>query len=136
MPRRAFTLLESLVALTILSLVAGACLELRAGALSNTRTLAGRQEHARLAQTILDLTLAGYLGRAERADPDNPESALVWTGERDGVTYRLQRDAILVPNPVRAGAPAERAALFPPSAALYRYTLELGDETYRMEWNR
>lgn len=136
MPRRAFTLLESLVALTVLALVAGACLELRAGALANTRTLAGRQDQARTAQMIFDLALAGFLGTPERADPEDPESALIWTGERDGAEYRLQRNAIVITNPVRASAPGELAASFPSDAALFRYALELGGETYHLEWNR
>jgi len=132
--RRAFTLLESIVALTILAMVAGACLELRANALANTRTLAGKQEDARFAHTLFDLALAGFLPSPQRLDPEDPESARVWTGTRDGRDYRILKERVVVTNPVRASVTETVAGVYPQNAALYRYTLEVGGETYTMEW--
>lgn len=134
MPRRAFTLLESIVALTILAMVAGACLDLRASALANTRTLAGKQEDARVALTLFDLALAGFLPAPTRLDPEDPESARVWTGTRDGRDYRILKERIVVRNPVRDSVTESAAVAYPQNAALYRYTLELDGETFTMEW--
>ncbi len=132
----AFTLLESLVALTILAMVAAACLELRANALNHTSSLAGRQDTARLAHTLFDLAFAGLLPAPVRADPEDTESPLVWTGERDGAEYRLTREPIELQNPITAAhraTPEDKPSNFPQRVALYRYTLELKGQTFTLE---
>lgn len=134
MPRSAFTLIESLVALTVLALVAGACLELRAGALAHTRTLAGRQDDQRRVKTVFDLALAGLLDAPQRVDPDDPHSALVWTGERDGEQYQLLREPVVVPNPLHAPPTGDESPQFPEQSLLFQYTLEIGGGVYTMEW--
>lgn len=132
----AFTLLESLVALTILAMVAAACLELRANALNHTSSLAGRQDTARLAHTIYDLAFAGLLPAPVRADPEDTESPLVWTGQRDAVSYRLTREPIELQNPITAPRRTnseDQPSKFPQRVALYRYTLELEGQTFTLE---
>jgi|GEM_PF-6390849 len=132
---RGFTVLEAVIALTILVLAAGACLEMRAGALARARSMQRAHEVARAAQAILELAIAGELGAAERMNRDEPESALLWTGERYGLEYRLTREVVLVENPVRAGGGAG-AATYPEMAAVRRYELELAGERFVMEWTR
>lgn len=136
MPRRAFTLLESLVALTVLGLVAGACLELRAGALAHTSTLAGRQENQRSAKLLFDLAITGQLGAPTRTSKENPEAPVIWTGEHEGQRYRLLRETVVVANPLFKASSEDERPVFPQRTALYRYTLELGDDVHTMEWTR
>jgi prepilin-type N-terminal cleavage/methylation domain-containing protein len=136
MPRPAFTLLESLVALTVLALVAGACLELRAGAVAHTSRLAGRQEDQRRARAVFDLALAGHLGAPTRTSDEDPDAPVVWTGEYDGARYRLLRETVVVPNPLYVGHKEDERSAYPERTALYRYTLELDEAVHTMEWTR
>lgn len=135
--RAAFTLIESIIALTILTMVAGACFQLRAQSLSQTRSIAGRQADARLADTIFRMALAGGLGVAQRlGDEDDELRAMAWSGRREGREFYLVREQVIERNPVRASLSEDDAVRYPELVALYRYTLEFGDERYVMEWNR
>lgn len=133
--RPAFTLIEAIVALTILAVVAGACLRLRATSLAQARSLHARQELVREAATLFELAIEGRLGPSQRLDPDDPESPTEWTGERGERPYRLLREAVVIANPVHDPG-ADVATPFPERIALWRYTLTLDEALYQMDWNR
>lgn len=140
MPRRprhlrGFTVIEAVVALTILAMVAGVCLELRAQSLRQSQSIQKRHELARRADAILELARAAQLGPSVPVDEDDPESGRLWTGERSGDQYRLLKQTILVDNPLHDPLQGSRA-LYPKRIAVQRYTLELAGETFVTEWTR
>jgi Tfp pilus assembly protein PilV len=134
---RGFTVLEAVVAMTVLALAAGACLQLRAQALAQARSIQREHELARTAHAIFELATAGELGPAERLDPDDPRSPLLWTGDRYGASYRLVREVVLVENPVRVATSSSGAATtYPEMVAVRRYDLALDGERFVLEWTR
>ena len=134
--RHGFTLIESVIALTVLALVAGACFELRAQSLAQTRAITGRQANARVAHTILTLAWAGQLGQGRRVERDELAGVVEWAGERDGRLYTLVREPVVVANPLRDSVGEDAASAYPVTVDLFRYTLELEGETYTVEWAR
>ncbi len=134
--RRGFTLIESVIALTVLAMVAGACFELRTQSLAQTRVIAGRQANARVAHTILTLAWAGQLGQGRRVESDDRDGVIEWIGEREGRAYTMVREPVVVANPLRSFLGESESAKYPVTVELYRYTLELEGETFTVEWTR
>ena len=138
MPRRAFTLIEAVIAITVLALVAGACLQLRADSLSRTRTLSGRHELDRAVRTIFDLAVKDRLGPSRKLIADDPNSPEQWEGTFASREYTLVKELAVVPNPLTVEAPRDGAAEspYPALVALWRYTLTLDGQTRTLEWTR
>ena len=132
---RGFTVIEAIVALTILAIVAGACLELRAQSLRQAQSLTARHELARRADAIFELARAGQLGPGERLDEDDPAGGRLWTGERFGDQYRLTKRTVLVDNPLHDPRLGDRAT-YPRRVAVQRYALELEGQRFVTEWTR
>jgi prepilin-type N-terminal cleavage/methylation domain-containing protein len=132
---RGFTVIEAVVALTILAMVAGACLELRAQSLRQAQSIQKRHELARRADAVFELARAGQLGPGLLVDEDDPESGRLWTGERSGDRYRLVKETVLVDNPLHDPLLGSRA-VYPERVAVRRYTLELAGETFITEWTQ
>jgi len=99
--RRAFTLLESIIALALIGAVAGACLQLRAQSLAGRQRLAERQTIDRALDTILRLAQAGLLegGTRERSS-DGDTLRTTWSGEHLGEPFTCRRERVTAPNPV------------------------------------
>lgn len=127
--RRGFTLIEAVVALTVLFMAAGACLELRAGALARSRAIEQRQAEARRALTVIDLAQAGQLDGARPLDEEDPSAGTVWAGEIAGTAYRLTRTRETVANPMHA----VDTSRYPDRVEIARYRLEMGGETRVVE---
>jgi len=120
--RRGFTLLEAVIALTVLVMAAGACLELRAGALARSRALEAQQAEARRALTLIDLASADQLEGARLVDEGDASKGVVWEGEIAGTSYRLVRVSASAPNPLWSADPAR----YPERVEVMRYRLEMG----------
>jgi len=132
--RRAFTLIEAIIAITMIALVAGACLQLRAESLARVRSLAGTGAEDLAADQILRLAAADRLGPGRRLEPDDPQSPRVWTGEHAGRRYTLRKEAVVVPNPLRSAV--DEDSVYPESVVVWRYTLTMGDTVRELEWTR
>lgn len=131
---RAFTLIEAIIAVTMIALVAGACLQLRAESLARVRSLSGTGAADLAADQVLRLAVADRLGPGQPLEPDDPQSPRVWTGEHAGRPYELQREAVAVPNPLREAT--DEDSVYPVSVIVWRYTLTMGDTVRTMEWTR
>lgn len=127
--RPGFTLVEAVVALTVLFMAAGACLELRAGALARSRAIEQRQAEARRAITLIELAQAGQLDGAAPLDEEDPAAGTVWAGEIAGTPYRLTRTLETVANPMHA----VDASRYPERVEVARYRLEMSGETRVVE---
>jgi len=127
--RRGVTLLEAIVAMTILAGVGVATLQLRAA------TLAGAHEAERAAiadrgvQDLLDLAVAGLLaGGAEQEG-----GALVWKGTHLGEAYVVRREVVVLPNPLYSKEQAEEDDLAPAETMpCHEYVAEWGGAVAKM----
>jgi len=127
--RRGFTLVEAVVALTVLFMAAGACLELRAGALARSRAIEQRQAEARRALTVVEMAQAGQLDGAQPLDEEDTSAGTVWAGEIAGTPYRLTRTLETIANPMHA----VDATRYPDRVQVARYRLEMGGRTRVVE---
>jgi len=103
--RRAFTLLEALVAITIFAGVIGACLMLRSQTIAQGARIETRLERERIAWHALDSAMAGVPLVGARARGDGPDRVTIWEGTLLGRPFRVERRVELV-----------RAPRVPPSA--------------------
>lgn len=127
--RRAFTLLESLLALIILASIIAACLQLR----SHSNLVAAKAEQRTLAanrtEALFQCVINGLLGAPETTE----ESAeTVWRGTQGGVPYTVVRTFAAQPNPARGQVAYPVAE----SIALFRYRVTLGQTTSEFLWHR
>lgn len=131
--RRAFTLLEAVLALAILSGAVMATLGIRARAMIATEQMEALQRDERDAQAVFDLLVAGMLGAPDSVDRETGRAA--WSGTLSGSSgrrYSVVREAELVPNPLRSGAEPGEAG----QVAVWRYTVEVGGTEVRFLWHR
>ncbi len=123
---RAFTLLESIIALALIGAVAGACLQVRAQSLAARQRLTIKQQADRGLETILRLAQAGLLedGVAERDDSDKL-SRMTWIGEHEGAPFVCERERITTNNPIDTSGVED----VPQTVTLWRWTVEYRGET-------
>jgi len=100
MTRRGVTLLEAIVAMTVLASVAIVCLQVRSQGLMQSRRVDDMQRAERIAGAILDQAIHRMLPGAEGPAEDDPSRRIVWRGEQDGVEWMCVRELTLVRNPL------------------------------------
>lgn len=127
--RRAFTLLESLLALVILSAIIVVCLQLRAQAGMTAARAESRVAAANRTEALFQCVVNGLLGKPESGE-DGAE--IVWRGEQAGVPYTVVRTHTTAPNPARGQVTYPVAE----SIALFRYRVTLGQTTSEFLWHR
>lgn len=134
MSRRGFTLLEAILALTILSSVVIVCVGMRAGAMARADRLERRDAAQRDAQAIFEMATSNLL-----PPPIVSEDRLTrtWRGEHLGAPYTLQASLTSVANPVAPVAPTTQLRLSD-QIFVWRYTLTFEGRPDRAEflWHR
>ncbi len=117
---RAFTLLEALAALVILTAAAVACLRIGADAAHARLRIDEALRTDREADALFDMVLTGTMGEP-RFDEDG--GRYVWEGELDGEPFRITRRRETMPNPLvgQVAHAVERVV------TVYRYRVEIGE---------
>lgn len=130
MARRAFTLLEAILALAIIASVIVVCLGLRAQSLSASRRIAADQQSDRVVQEIYESLVAGLL-QDPVIDPDT--GVRTWTGERMGEEFTLTATRTVVPNPV-VGLIKDKE--MGDQVRVWRYQLQCAGRTAEFYWRK
>lgn len=125
--RAAFTLLEAIVAIVILTSVALVCLQLRAQSAAQAARLREHQAIERALDTILTMAEAGLLPDPAGPEEDDPLQRVEWTGEHLGEPYVCTRVREVVANPIAdSQSPGANTIL------VDRYTVEYQGRDARM----
>lgn len=117
--RAAFTLLEAVLALAILSSVLVVCLTVRAQSIAQRARLSERLDGAQDCEAVFESIIGGVLP-ATRSDPET--GARVWEGERSGRPYSVVATREVRPSPIVGTEQDERAAF----VTVWRYTVTVG----------
>ncbi|MCA9292645.1 MAG: hypothetical protein KDA20_02390 [Phycisphaerales bacterium] len=126
----AFTLLEAVIALALMTMILVASLELRVQAM---RTGAQVGEACRAARP-LDALHTMLINRAlpdPIADPETGQP--VWSGDFNGQQYVITRVREQVDNPISQVTGEANA---PAMVSVWRYTMTIGDEKATFLWYR
>lgn len=127
--RRAFTLLESVIALAMLAMALGAFLQVRSQVIASRIGLGAELRRERNADAIFEMVI-NRLAEAPTADD---ESALpIWTGEYLGRPYTVRRTTEAHDNPARAAVAYNAAAVI----SVARYDIEYDGRTTSFVWYR
>lgn len=122
---RAFTLLEAIIAIVILTSVAMVCLQLRAQSAAQAARLRDHQSTQRGLDALLTMAEARLLPDPEGPEEDDPSRRIEWRGEHLGRPYVCTRVRQSMPNPI---ADAEQRGI-PAVIVVDRYSVEYnGDE--------
>jgi len=125
--RSAFTLLEAVIALLVLSSVIVSVLSLRSQAIAQGIRISERQFIEREAESLFRMLLAGMLDRPTRSE----ESANVtWKGTHLGREYEIVREYTQLENPM-----LETGRTVSQTITLWRYAVTLGDRTSTFYWH-
>lgn len=130
MARRAFTLLEAILALAIIAAVIVVCLGLRAQALGASHRITRDQQSERVVEEIYESLVAGLLDDPV-TDPDT--GARTWTGERLGEPFTLVGSLTLAPNPLLGVFKDKEMG---DSVRVWRYRLECAGRTTEFYWRK
>lgn len=95
--RRGFTLLEAVLAVSLLAAVMIVCVGIRAQALAGARRFDERHAVHRDTTAVFEMLSAGLLGRPE-VDPET--FTRTWKGTYLGEAFTLTARRVIVPNPV------------------------------------
>lgn len=126
--RRAFTLLETVLALALLAMVAVAALGLRTSSLRALERVQRALERQSQSDSLLEMVRSGTLAvKMERVDG----RTTVWRGEHLGAAFRVTRTAELVPNPL----PAQRDRELPAQMLLYKYVVDYRGQRDELYWH-
>ncbi len=126
---RAFTLLEAVLALGMLSAVLVVCLQLRTQTIAARRDAAASAQHDRDVQAIVALITAGRLGQAV-VDPETKVRS--WIGEYDGRGYEVSAEPARVPNPMYGKTNEE----LEPEVLVWKYQVTFAGRATRFVWFR
>lgn len=125
----AFTLLEAVLALAILSAVMAATLGIRAQALAAATRLAAHNNDARAADAIFNMAFEGMI-------PDplvDPESQTrLWQGQHLGKPFELRAVAVELPSAI----PEQDRARLSDRIIMFRYTLTYQGAVTQCLWHR
>lgn len=130
MTRRAFTMLEAILALTIISAVVVVCLGLRSQSLRATHRMSAAQNIEQGAQDIYEELIAGLLPDPE---VDERTGVRVWRGERVGRPYVLTASVAEVANPLAGSAEVVNPS---PKLLMWKYVLEYAGRRTEFYWVR
>ncbi len=108
--RRAFTLLEAVLALAILSSALIVALQIRSSALAQTLDLETRLRVNHDLRAIAMLRESGALGFPE---VDEQSAARTWRGEHNGEPFTIKATPMLVPSPIPRTPESELAESVP-----------------------
>lgn len=125
-PRRAFTLLEALVALAILSAALLAVVQVRSQLLAAAAPLSVANQRAADERAITTLIVE----RALPAPVVAESGEAVWQLDILGSPCRIVRAANAIPNPVAGQVPYDVR----PTLTLYRYRVERPGHTFEFLW--
>lgn len=117
--RAAFTLLEAIVALAILSSVLVVCLSVRAQSIAQRARLAERLDGAQDCEAVFESIIGGVLAPT-RTDPET--GARLWEGERSGRPFTVEARREVRPSPLAASGAEDRATF----VTVWRYTVTVG----------
>jgi len=125
----AFTLLEAIIAMVILS---GACvvlLQMRTQAIDTAQRMQRQQQLDRANEALFQSLIAGLLGK-QTIDSDS--GLPVWTGDHLGHSYRIAREKVVIDNPVagQVDYPVD------PEVWVWKYTLTYRGSTSTFYWHR
>ncbi|MFM9958157.1 MAG: prepilin-type N-terminal cleavage/methylation domain-containing protein [Phycisphaerales bacterium] len=126
---RGFTLLESVLALAILTAVIVVCLQLRAqiGMVGRQVQRSALRDNA--AEALFQSLVNGLLGTPQT---DRDTGLLVWEGTQNGAFYRVTRASVSRPNPLAGQVSYDVAA----QVSVFRYEVKLGSELTEFLWHR
>ncbi len=127
--RTAFTLLEAVLALAILSGALVVCIQVRAQTILGAERLREIQRADRAEEALFQMLVNQTIDEP-RVDEDL--GVLVWEGEYLDKPYRVERWPESVPNPV-AGQIGYRV---PARVTIVRYAVEYDGRTFEMVWHR
>lgn len=131
MRRAGFTLLEAILALSIIAAVTVVCLGMRAQALGAARRISESQHAEQGAQDIYDSVMAGLMP-APVIDPRS--GTRTWEGEWSNRPYVLTATLAALPSPV-ISAEADGSAPRP-MLRMWRYELRYAGQTTEFFWSR
>lgn len=118
-----------MLALGMLAAVLAVVMGLRTQAMRGERraaaVLASERATDALFQMVINRTLLEF-----EIDPETRRS--VWTGTHLGRPYRIERDVVVVGNPVLGMVPQETAE----EVAVFEYTIEYDGRTTKAVWHR
>lgn len=127
--RRAFTLLEAVLALAILTAVIVVCLQLRAQVGMVGRQVERISARDNASEALFQSLVNGLLGPATES---RENGVLVWEGVQNGAKYKVMREPSRVPNPVVG----QVAFDVPATLNVYRYEITLGTAKSEFIWHR
>ena len=130
MARRAFTLLEAILALAIITAVIVVCLGLRAQALGASRRIAMDQQSDRVVQEVYECLVAGLL-EDPVVDPDT--GVRTWTGERLGEPFTLTATFTDAPNPIFGVDEDKKVG---DRVRVWKYRMECAGRTTEFYWRK
>jgi prepilin-type N-terminal cleavage/methylation domain-containing protein len=127
--RRAFTLLEAVIALAILASAIMACLQVRAQMVAGAQRQREVQRADRAEEALFQMLVNNALPPARR---DAERGTFVWEGEYLGRPYRIERFPMAVRNP------ALGKVSYPVSAqvTVFRYAMTYADRESEIVWHR
>lgn len=126
--RRAFTLIEAILALVILAGAIMACLQMRAQMLSGTRRQREIQRDDRADEALFQMLINNVLPEPEIRSGEAP----TWRGDYLGRPYVIQKFPMVVPNPI-AGTVAYPVAT---EVTVFRYEVTYAGRTSEVIWNK
>jgi hypothetical protein len=124
--RAAFTLLESIIAITILTAVVVVCLQVRAQSLRTLRGIEIDRRADLASQSIFDTVIAGAL-----PEPQSGDGVVIWTGDHLGRPYRVERVRVERSSPVSAGE-----ARLAPVVRVFEYRVRYDERLTTFLWWR
>lgn len=127
--RRAFTLLEAVLALAMLTAVIVVCLQLRAQVGVVGRQVERISARDNASEAIFQSLVNGLLGPPTET---RENGVLVWEGEQNGAKYRIIRTMTRVPNPVVG----QVAFDVPATLTAYKYEITFGTAKSEFIWHR
>lgn len=130
--RRAFTLLEAVIALVVLSSVVVSVLSLRSQTLRSAQRLSERRFVERETDSIFRMLLAGMLDQPER---EESSGRVTWTGTHLGEAYKIVREYTRLENPMLREASIEQGRVVSPEISVWKYTITLSGRTNTFYWH-
>jgi len=120
--RRGFTLLEAVLALSVLASILVVTLQLRAQSITTSRSISAHQRLQRDTDAILDSLEASTL---DLPTVDDQSQVRTWTGEHLGAVFTLTATPVLVTNPLHGADGTPRTD----QIMMFRYELAYREQT-------